>query len=268
VLADWREMSVEEMKRKVCEARPKIGGRYIYPPDKVDVNTLNTKEEIVRAFWELTYVPRMVYLTAVAGAHVLRLVKAGNVGEDPRVVGEYLLVASRAGLDLPVIRGLAEKCGKGDIDVTAWFAAMGGHTDVLDLLASEFGARIGVYYLTGAAEWGQHAMIDHLVEEYGVDPNGVDDYGWTALYLAAIHGRVRTVKHLVETHNVDIHKRHRYGDTALDRAELRGTTECAAVARVLRGYGATDGEPVEEEDEDEEDWTESDEWDSDDNSDD
>jgi hypothetical protein len=45
---------------------------------------------------------------------------------------------------LPVIRGLAEKCREGDIDDAARWAAMGGHTDVLDLLASEFGARIGV----------------------------------------------------------------------------------------------------------------------------
>ena len=54
------------------------------------MDTLDTKEEIVRAFWELTYVPREVYETAVGGAHVLRLVKAGKVGEDPDVVGWYL----------------------------------------------------------------------------------------------------------------------------------------------------------------------------------
>jgi ankyrin repeat protein len=46
------------------------------------------------------------------------------------------------------------------------------------------------------------------------------------------------------------------GKTALDWAESNGTAECAAV---LRGYGATTGEPVEEED-----WTESDDSDSDD----
>ena len=90
-----------------------------------------------------------------------------------------------------------------------------------------------------AAAGGQIAMIDHLVEEYGVDPNGVDGYEWTALQKAASRGRVRTVKHLVEKHNVDIHKRDRWGETALDRAELHGRTECAAV---LRGYGATNGE--------------------------
>jgi hypothetical protein len=57
--------------------------------------------------------------------------------------------------------------------------------DVLDLLASEFGAQIGVDCLSGAATWGHDAMIDHLVEEYGVDPNGVDQWGWTALHKAA-----------------------------------------------------------------------------------
>ena len=88
-------------------------------------------------------------------------------------------------------------------------------------------------------------MIDLLVEEYGVDPNGVGGAQGTALHNAAWSGRVRTVKHLVEKHNVDIHKRNGHGETALDEAELSDMTECAAV---LRGYGATNGEPVEEED--------------------
>ena len=43
---------------------------------------LKTKEEIVRAFWELTYVPSEVYETAVGGAHVLRAVTAGDVGDE------------------------------------------------------------------------------------------------------------------------------------------------------------------------------------------
>ncbi len=172
-LANWREMEVWEMKRKVREAHPFVGSRHVYPPDKVDVHTLNTKEEIVRAFWELTYVPMEVYMAAVAGAHVLRSVKAGKVGEGSVVVGEYLFWACRAGLDLPMIRGLAEKCREARIDFAARSgAAWGGHTDVLDLLASEFGARIGVDCLRWAARRGHDAMIDHLVEEYGMDPNG------------------------------------------------------------------------------------------------
>ena len=236
-LANWREMSVEEMKGKVRWAHPEIYGRRVYPPGKVDVDTLETREEIVRAFWELAYVPAAVYKTAVAGAHVLRSVKAGKVGEkDPYVIGWYLLYACRAGLDLPVIRGLAEKCREFDIlefDEAAQYAARGGHADVLDLLAGEFGAKIGVSCLVWAAWWGHDAMIDHLVEKYGVDPNEADEDEWTALHYAAWDGRVRTVKHLVEKHNVDIHKRTRSGDTALDRAEERGMTECADYLRAL-----------------------------------
>jgi len=228
VLANWREMTVEEIKEEVTYAHPEFGRRRVYPPGKVDVDTLETKEEIVRAFWTLTYVPEPVYRTAVAGAHVLRSLKAGDVGEDPFVVRSYLYAACCAGLDLPVIRGLAEKCGKREINYAAKEVAERGHTDVLDLLASEFGARIGEDCLTGAAESGRDAMIDHLVEEYGLDLYGVDGYEWTALQKAASRGRVRTVKHLVEKHNVDIHKRHRYGWTALYQAEWSGMTECAA----------------------------------------
>ena len=227
LLANWREMSVEEVKQDVRAAHPKIDGRRIYPPGKVDVDTLKTKEEIVRAFWELTYVPEDVYRTAVAGADVLRAVKAGDVGED-------LEWACRAGLDLPVIRGLAEKCGEGGINVAAWCAAWGGHADVLDLLASEFGARIGLDCLISAARWGYDAMIDHLVEKYGVHPNGVGGGGWTALHYVAWSGRVRSVKHLVEKHKVDIHKRDGDGWTALDVAELNDWTEGAAYLRALQ----------------------------------
>ena len=77
-------------------------------------------------------------------------------------------------------------------------------------------------------------MIDHLVEEYGVDPNGAGRYVWTALHSAASHGRIRTVKHLVEKHNVDIHKRDSFGKTALDSAERDGRTECADYLRTLQ----------------------------------
>ena len=74
-------------------------------------------------------------------------------------------------------------------------------------------------------------MIDLLVEEYGVDPNGAGEYGCTALFWTASFGRVRTVKHLVEKHNVDIHKRDWDGETALYIAENHGMTECADYLR-------------------------------------
>ena len=127
------------------------------------------------------------------------------------------------------------------------------------LLAGEYRGHF-VNVLISAARNGHDAMIDLLVERYGVDPNGADDeYRRTALHRAAYYGRVRTVKHLVDKHNVDIQKRDGCGETALELAERRRRTKCAAV---LRGYGAKTGEELEEEDEDS---TESDDdWDSDD----
>ena len=220
VLANWQvtRMTVEQMKSKVRGAHPKFGARRVYPPGKVNVDKLRTKEEIVRAFWELTYVPVDVYMTAVVGAHVLRLrsVWYGAVGRNPDQVKKPLQWACRAGLEVPVIRRLAERCRLREvhIDTAVMWAALGGHTDVVDLLAGEFRARIDVNCLTWAARNGQDAMIDHLVERYGIDPNVADGGGRTALHWAAAYDRVRTVKHLVEKHNVDIHKMDSVGRTA------------------------------------------------------
>ena len=182
VLANWREMSVWEMKDKVRDAHKGIP----YPPDKVEVYSLETKEEIVRAFWELTCVPRQVYRTAVGGSHVLRLVRAGKVGKDPTVAREYILWACRAGLEASVIRGLAEKCGEGgwDANDAAESAAACGHIDVLDLLADEFGAQISQRCWLQAVCCCQYAMAVHLFERYGVNGTGVrlvadDASDWT-----------------------------------------------------------------------------------------
>ena len=104
------------------------------------------------------------------------------------------------------------------------------------LLAGEYRRDVDVELLMSAAKRGHDAMIDLLVERYGLDPNGADGDGWTALHSAAQCGRVRTVKHLVEKHNVDIHKRTGDGETALDRAQR--WTECVSY---LLEVGAKNG---------------------------
>lgn len=51
-------------------------------------------------------------------------------------------------------------------------------------------------------------MIDHLVEKYGLDPNGVaGGSGTKPIHVAVFGGRARTVQHLVEKHSVDIQAR-------------------------------------------------------------
>ena len=101
------------------------------------------------------------------------------------------------------------------------------------LLAGECRGDADVKLFLSAALRCDDAMVDLLVERYGVDPNGAGGAGWTAPARAASRGRVRTVEHLVEKHNVDIHKRSGGGRTALELAERHRRTECAAVLREL-----------------------------------
>jgi len=221
-LANWREMKTWDMVWHVKqqfkhlrfttyskEQREYVEHPLVYPPGKLDPSPM-TKEDIARMYSELTYMPERVYRTAIAGAHVLRLVKAGDVidGEEAK---RYLKWACCAGLDASVIRGLARKCDRKYNSYArdaAQQAAMGGHTDVLDLLASEFGAEIGGGCLIWAARLGHNAMIDHLVEKYGLDPNDVaGGSGKKPIHVAVFGGRARTVQHLVEKHNVDIQAR-------------------------------------------------------------
>jgi hypothetical protein len=285
-LANWREMSVEEMQDAVIGAHPSYddrSGQYAYPSFKADVLTLHTKEEILREYWELTYVPWSVYQTGVGGVHVLQKLKAirrkfGDANEDDccdwfdpdstcpgdldnQEFARLLRYASRAGLDCDSVIDRQIGCrfpeyrclgiyddeywgfdmNKRDervyytriVTEAAQAAAMSGHIDVVDVLASSFWAKIDVVCLNRAAEWGEDAMIDHLVEEYGLDLSAVDGDGWSALHWAARSGRVCTVEYLVEEYDVDIHATDKSGRTALDVAERHGRTECASVLREL-----------------------------------
>jgi len=232
VLADWESdsMSVEEMKERVRDAQRHIGGRLSFPPCKKSLDSLETKEAIAREYWELTCVPVGVYRTAVGGAHVLRAVKAGDIEDG--CVGIYLEWACGAGLDVGVIRRLAGRRGVWSIDQAVQFAASGGHDDVIDLLASEYGARVDVACLIRAAEEGHVATIDHLVEKHGVDASATDEDGRTALHRAAACGHVDVIDHLVEKHGVDVHAMDIEGRTAFDVAcmyEAEQGSECADV---------------------------------------
>ena len=271
-LANWREMSVEEMKKAVKDAHPYFQQRRcrIYPPDKVDVDTLETKEEIVRAYSELTYVPEAVYKTAVGGAHVLRSLKAKKIESDYRS-SDYLSWACRANLDTSVIREIADIVEGFAFDpdepnnIKEWmsisvdFAVKGGNVEALEILDDRymFDGLDGVdyrgrgpEYMTTAAGMGHDALIDYLAHGVdtqkgwgrpvtenvrGVDPSHLDETdGWNALHAAAYHGRIRTVKHLVEKYDfIDIHEEDESGNTALDSAEENGRTECAAFLREL-----------------------------------
>ena len=244
VLANWRVMSVEELQEAARRAHPYFDlypGRYIYPPGKGDVDSMCTKEEILKEFGILRLVPLWVYLTAVSGTHVLRELKDRGVEDIMKsgLAGQYLEYASGAGLDLSVVYALADKCYDEEIGVAITRAAEGGHNEVIDALSRKYGAAVNEDSLTHAALFGHNGTIDHLVRAYGLDPKASDGDGRTALHNAALAGRENTIRHLIAIYGVDIQAKDCVGDTALDVAERQNHSGCVSL---LVSHGASDVE--------------------------
>ena len=236
-LDNWREMSVEEMQDAICESVR------LYPwlervlGSESDVRSLRTKDELLRKYGWLRFVPWEVWATAGNGALVLRELRDRGIDDIARRVkaGTYLEYACWAGLDRSVVCTLADRCGKDDIMSGVAVAAGNGYIGLFDLLVEKYDIRLDASFMEIAVWAGQIAMIDHLVVKYGLDPKE------TSALPSAVDGRVDVIRHLVEVHEVDVNKMNFYGHTALDLAEGKGHAECASV---LRSYGALTGAEV------------------------
>ena len=254
LLANWREMSVNAMRINVREA-------YLFrddldPLDRLDrLDSLVTREEIVDAFRELTYVPFQVVSCASHGARVLRKIKGywwkAGPGKHKRPTSSDLECACRAGLPLEWVRNMAW-C----VSMHSWVvlqaakgAVEGGHVDVLELLAREFFAGAvrldtGSQCFEVAAVHGRLGVITYLTGSdsmYHVDVNHVDRNGYTALHRAAEAGRKDSTELLVSL-GADIQRRSYFrGRTPLDEAERCGNRD---VAEFLLKLGAERGLPM------------------------
>ena len=56
----------------------------------------------------------------------------------------------------------------------------------------------------------------------GVDPNAQNEYGWTALMVAAAYGREEVAEYLLSLPTIDLEARHEDGETALLLAAWQG----------------------------------------------
>ena len=81
--------------------------------------------------------------------------------------------------------------------------------------------------LIDAAKKSNVALVKELIGR-GVDVNGVDDVGWTALNWAATGGFVECAKVLLEA-NADVNKSDDDGWTPLLAASNHGRVECVKV---------------------------------------
>ena len=246
-LANWRGMSIEEMKKKVKDAHRQTPVNYVKSLREVEIGSLRSKEAILKAYRALTFVPRDIFLTAVGSGEVLRKMAAGTFGGGGKfeeVVDGWFL-ACCAGLNDFVIRWCARWVAKNVVNqqqYVSWavssavFEAMkGGQNHVLDILAAEYGAALVKRESFVAAASGHNSTIDHLVHTYGVDLHAMDSTGWYQVHRAAWRGHTHTVTHLVEVYGVDVRAKTRDGQTALDIALRNNYTACA---QALRKYAS------------------------------
>jgi ankyrin repeat protein len=236
VLAGWREMSVEDMKKRIGRA---LQYRLKRTPGMQDqLMALGTREEIMREYGALAYVPGRIANNAMCGVWALRQVREVGVEDLGRLELEErekcLRYACRAGVDFSVIRSLYESL----LAVSrraGWegmrYAAIGGHLDIVEAFIGTLGVDVdavdedGATALINAALYGHTDTVNALAGRHNANVDAVDLDGWTALLYAAKNGHTDSVNALAGTHNANVEAAEEYGCTALMYAATQGHTD-------------------------------------------
>jgi hypothetical protein len=254
VLAGWQEMSVEKIEdeirwalRDVLECTPGMRNHLM---------ALRTKEEIMREYGMLAYVPLVIANSAMCGVWALRRVRGvglENLGrlelEERKKCYTY---SCRAGVDFSIIRSLCESLsavdcfagGDGLVNATS-----GGHLDIIEALIGTLGIdvdavnRYGTTALMYAAGHGHTDTVNALAGTHNANVDAADEYGWTPLMHAAWSGHTDTVNALAGTYNANVEAVDEAGTTALMYAAGHGHT---ATVNALAGTHNANVEAVNE----------------------
>jgi hypothetical protein len=251
VLAGWREMSVEDMKKRIGWA---LEDRMIrifesYPGMKKHLMALGTKEEIMREYGMLAYVPGRIADSAMCGVWALRRVRGVGVENLCALTLQKrehcFRYACRAGVDFSIIRSLYESLsavsrragGEG-----IGHAAIGIHLDIIEAFIGTLGVDVDAVDMNGetalmrAAIHGHTDSVDALAGTHDANVGAFSRIGLTVLMYAAYNGHTDTVNALVGTHNANVEAVDLIGRTALMLAADSGHT---ATVNALRRHGAT-----------------------------
>jgi ankyrin repeat protein len=247
LLAGWREMSVEDLKTKISS---KLWERFMHTPGmREQLMALRTKEEIMREYGMLAYVPGKIANNAICGVWTLRQVRGVGVenlgGLELEERRKCLRHACSAGVDFSIIRSLYESLlgvyrlagGEG-----LGGAARGGHLDIIEAFIGTLGVDVeavdqwGETALMHAAENGHTDIVNALAGTYNSNVDAVDRIGRTALMLAAVNGHTDIVNALAGTHNANVEAADEEGETALMCAASKGHT--ATVNALAGTYNA------------------------------
>ncbi|MEO2191042.1 MAG: ankyrin repeat domain-containing protein [bacterium] len=237
VLAGWREMSVEDVKDKILSALEDRLKRT--PGMREQIMALGTKEEIMREYGMLAYVPGEIANNAMCGVWTLRQVRGVGVENlgllELEERDKYLRHACRAGVDFSIIRSLYEsllaenRYAAGD--GMGW-AARGGHLGIIEAFIGTLGVDVDAVDEIGMtalmhAPWNRHTdTVNALAGTYNANVEAVDYLrGMTALMHAAWSGHTDTVNALAGTYNANVDAVDRWdGKTALMFAAENGHT--------------------------------------------
>jgi hypothetical protein len=233
VLAGWREMSVEDMRDKI---RPALWG---VMSSGMQLMALDTKEEIMREYGMLAYVPGEIANNAMCGVLALRQIREVGVENLGRLKMEErkqcLRHACSAGVEFSIIRSLYESLSgltsrHAAVEDGMRCAARGGHLEIVEALIGTLGVdvdavnRDGLTALMFAAQKGHTATVNALAGTHNANVDAADQFGQTALMLAALEGHTGTVNALAGTHHANVDAADEDGWTALIWAAQEGHT--------------------------------------------
>ena len=235
VLAGWREMSVGDMKDKIWRALRDLLDRT--PGMEEQLMALGTKEDIMREYGMLAYVPVEIANNAMCGVWALRQVRVVGLenlgGPELKERVECLRYACRAGVDFSIICSLYESLsavnrvagGHGIVN-----AARGGHLDIVEAFIGTLGVDVEAVDEDGStplmrAAWNGHiATVNALAGTHNANVEAVNGGGYTALMFAAYNGHTATVNALAGTYNANGDAADEDGGTALMYAAANGHT--------------------------------------------
>jgi hypothetical protein len=242
VLAGWREMSVEDMKKWIGRALALNCLLKLAPGMEEHLMALGTKEEIMREYGMLAYVPWQIADNAMCGVWALRQIREVGVENLDDYLWDWCYnYLCRAGADFSIIRSLDEVrppmaffdtcrpesvCDDGVVD-----AARRGHLDIVEGLIGTLGHDLdaidvdAMTALKAAAHEGHTDIVHALAVKYNANVEQRYDGDTTALMHAAENGHTETVHALAGTYNVNVDAVDWDGKTALIYAAENGHTE-------------------------------------------
>lgn len=242
VLRNAEKMTVEDMQVRIAMAQPSIYEDEPLWGVQTPVWELTTKEEILKEYRALMYVPVDVYQVIRGGVEVCGLLRARDetrrhILKDLNEAECLFEMACEAGLDTGMVRRFLEEAqslhpGHNFIESTnaVLLAAAGGHLEVLECLIDLHESVVhqadeeGLTPLLVAAERAQRHILRFLIDR-GVDTSAAGMEG--ELFLKAcsssdvdfIRELMRGDFHPVE---VDVHATDQTGHTAVHYAAEAG----------------------------------------------